>query len=119
MHARDDALLHERRLKWRRLELMKKPPDAGADTRPFTRPCSWGSSLPDAQVSAVAIASSHHSIPMLELLVTFGTDTAQEAVAIHEAICPTFVSWTKPTNRNPLATLRWLVAHGVPVKPET
>jgi len=117
-YAGGNALLHERKFESRRLELMKKLLDAGASTRPI-RQLPPSLSFPSSEISAVTIAASHHSIPMLELLAASGVDMSREGLAIREAIYPTFMQWTDITDRDPLPTLRWLVAHGVPVDPES
>lgn len=110
-----DAVAHERKFERRRLELMNRLLDAGARLDPIPKP----SPQPDEhrvypQASAVTLAASHHSVPMLELLASRGADMAKEASAIHQAIYPAGMEWKEPPN--PVPTLQWLVAHGVPVE---
>ncbi|TPX14885.1 uncharacterized protein E0L32_004994 [Thyridium curvatum] len=121
LYAAGDALLHERRFELRRLELMKKLLNAGARTGPIERRARLVGHGPNVAVSAVTLAASHHSVPMLQLLAMSGaTNMAQEASAVHEAIYPASMRWRKAhPSRNPLTTLRWLVAHGVPVETDT
>ncbi len=116
VYAAGNALLHERRFERRRLELMKKLLEAGASTTPMCRDLVYQK----MEISAVSIAASHHSIPMLQLLAASGADMTQELSAIHQTIYPAFMEWGEPRNcRNPLPTLRWLVAHNAPLGPTT
>ena len=111
-----DASHHERRFERRRLELMTKLLDAGALLDPVPappRPENEHRPLP--QISAVTIAASLHSIPMLELLLSAGADMALGTSAVHQAVYPAFMEW-RASPPNPLPTLRWLLAHGAQVE---
>ena len=114
-YAPGDTSLHHHRFERRRIGLMKKLLDSGVSVTPMPgAPCCRG-----AHVSAVTLAAANHSIDMLELLARSGADMAQEGAAIHAAIYPTFMEWKKSPSPSPLETLRWLVAHGVPVEGES
>ncbi|KAI5459030.1 hypothetical protein BGZ63DRAFT_390157, partial [Mariannaea sp. PMI_226] len=118
-HAPGAASSHERQFEQSRLKLMKKLLEAGARLDPIVRPQGAVGNAPLTKVSAVTIAASHHSIPMLELLLANGADFTQEVSAIHDSVYPTTMFYKSQNGRNPLRTLQWLVAHGVPMEKDT